>query len=108
MRSGLNNADQYIQLDAEFHLAIGHAAHNLMLYYLLSSIRTSLESSMISIRKVREQQGQIGLEQAAHELIIAAIKLGRAEEASATMHRHLEETASLIRQIEGSVKPSHH
>lgn len=106
MQNSLNQAEQYVQLDAQFHLAIAYAAHNLMLYYLLSSIRTSLESSMVSIRKAREAEGRIGFEQAAHQSILTAIKLGQPEEASANMQHHLDETATLIRQIEGSVKLS--
>lgn len=107
MQSNLNQPEQYPLLDAQFHLAIAYAAHNLMLYYLLSSIRTSLESSMGSIRKAREAQGRIGFEQEAHQTILTAIKLGQPEAASANMQRHLEETAALIRQIESPlpIKP---
>lgn len=59
---------------------------------------------MGSIRKAREAQGRIGFEQEAHQTIFTAIELGQPDVASASMHRHLDETAALIRQIE--VPPS--
>lgn len=104
MQSSLTQAEQYIQLDAQFHLAVAYAAHNLMLYYLLSSIRKALESSMSEIRRAREVHGRVGFEQSAHETILAAIRLGQADEARAGMQLHLDETAALIRQIEGDIK----
>jgi GntR family transcriptional regulator, transcriptional repressor for pyruvate dehydrogenase complex len=100
MRLNLTNADRYINLDAQYHLAIALATHNLMLYYLLSSIRGALEDSMAMIRKKREEQGMLGNEQTAHELIGAEIKQGHAARAGAAMAEHLSETVSLIKKIE--------
>jgi len=100
MRLNLTQANRYINLDAQYHLAIALATHNLMLYYLLSSIRGALEDSMAMIRKKREEQGMLGNEQAAHELILAEIKQGHAAQAGAAMAEHLSETVSLIKKIE--------
>jgi GntR family transcriptional regulator, transcriptional repressor for pyruvate dehydrogenase complex len=102
MGSNLNNAERYIKLDTEFHLTIALASHNLMLHYLVSSIRTSMESTMAQIRRRREQQGMIGSEQNAHETILVEIKRRNARKAGLAMATHLNETLSLIEHIEDS------
>jgi GntR family transcriptional regulator, transcriptional repressor for pyruvate dehydrogenase complex len=100
MAANLHQADHYIHLDAEFHLAIAIATHNLMLHYLVVSSRTALEDTMLTIREKREELGLIGNEQKAHETILAEIKRGDAAKAGAAMANHLTETLSLVEWIE--------
>lgn len=100
MDANLQQASQYIHLDAEFHLAIASATHNLMLQYLIISSRTALEDTMLTIREKREELGLIGNEQQAHRTILDEIKRGDADRAGAAMADHLAETLSLVESID--------
>ena len=100
MPGSLSIATRYIHLDTEFHLAIASATHNLMLNFLIISSRSVLQDAMIAVRQKREELGQVGSEQKAHETIFEAIRQQDMAKAGAAMQSHLQEAVELVKQIE--------
>jgi DNA-binding FadR family transcriptional regulator len=92
MRGYPADFEAYADLDVEFHLLIAGATHNMMMYYLISSIRESLKSVMVEglyRRQTREQLDQV---QVMHEAIFREIKARNIEGAAVAMAIHFDET----------------
>ena len=99
MAQNLHNLETYANLDVEFHLLIAAAARNTMMYYLIGSIRESLEDVVMQGLRSRHSQAELERVQQAHEQIFAAIKAKDADSAAAMMEIHFDEAvAALLRE----------
>jgi GntR family transcriptional repressor for pyruvate dehydrogenase complex len=98
MAKNLHNLETYANLDVEFHLQIAAAARNTMMYYLISSIRESLEGAVLQGLRSRHSQAELERVQQMHELVFEGIKAKDADRAAAMMAVHFDEAvAALLR-----------
>ncbi len=91
MNCQLDNLNNYAGLDVEFHLQVAAAAHNRLLYHLISSIRNSLREVVLAGLQRRERREQLERIQAVHQAIAGAIDCGDAAAAAANMTIHFDE-----------------
>jgi DNA-binding FadR family transcriptional regulator len=95
MREALDDPEQCIALDLEFHLTIASCAHNAMLFYLLKSIREATKSTILEGRS-RKTRKELERVQVIHETIYQAIAEGRADQAASTMETHFDEAVLAV------------
>jgi len=91
MAQNLHNLETYANLDVEFHLLIAAAARNTMMYYLIGSIRESLEDAVLQGLRSRHSQAELERVQQTHELIFEGIKAKNPDRAAAMMTLHFDE-----------------
>ena len=91
MAGALDQPDQYLGFDVQFHLCIARATHNSILYSLLGMIRNYLqewiEGSLAEPAAEVGRRARLSLQE--HEKIVAALRRGRAEEARQAMSAHI-------------------
>lgn len=87
----LDNLENYAELDVKFHLLIAAAAHNQLLYHLISSIRTLLHDVVLTGLQRRERREQLERIQTIHQTIAQAIDQGDPATAGNTMTIHFDE-----------------
>lgn len=98
MAQNLPNLETYANLDVEFHLSIAAAARNTMMYYLIGSIRESLEDVMLQGLRSRQSQAELERVQQMHEMIFEGIKAKDSDRAAEIMTVHFDEAvAALLR-----------
>ena len=87
----LDHLAAYTELDVKFHLFVAVAAHNQLLYHLISSIRHLLEDVVREGLQRRDRREQLERIQTVHETIAQAIERGDSAEASRFMATHFDE-----------------
>ena len=99
MAQNLHNQEAYANLDVEFHLLIADAARNTMMYYLIGSIRESLEDAVLQGLRSRHSQMEFERVQQTHELIFEGIKDRDSDRAAEMMAIHFDEAVvALLRE----------
>lgn len=93
MEKTKNNAQEFVQADVNFHLAIGHAASNGILLNALHLIRNLLQEWVL-----RAVGGKGVAEKACaqHKTLLRAIEAHDAATARKTMQKHLHDMAGLL------------
>lgn len=91
MEAGLESAEQYIEADLQFHLAIARASGNRIALHMMHAIREILRRGLVSLFQV---PGGPERSIAHHRRILEAIAAGDAEAARERMHEHLGAVAS--------------
>ena len=101
MAQNLHNLDTYANLDVEFHLQIAAATCNTMMYYLIGSIRESLEDAVLQGLHSRRVEEELERVQQTHELIFEGIKTKNSDKAAEMMAVHFDEAVmALLRDSE--------
>ncbi|MBN1995210.1 MAG: FadR family transcriptional regulator [Anaerolineae bacterium] len=101
MAQNLHNLEVYANLDVEFHLAIASAASNTMMYFLIGSIRESLEEAILRGLRSRHSDAELERVQETHEMIFEAIKGGNPAQAAKMMAVHFDEAVmALLRECD--------
>ena len=99
MADNLDNLKIYADLDVQFHLRIAAAAQNSMMYYLISSIRESLEEAVLHGLHSRRSQVELERVQQTHHLVFEGIEARDAEAAAEMMAVHFDEAVvALLRE----------
>lgn len=99
MAKNLPNLKLYANLDVQFHLQIAAAARNSMMYYLISSIRESLEEAVLQGLHSRRSQAELERVQQTHEMVFEGIKARDSDAAAEMMVVHFDEaTTALLRE----------
>lgn len=91
MGTRLDKLDAYAELDVEFHLLVAAAAHNLLLFHLISSIRNLLRDVMHEGLQRRQNLEQLERIQTVHANIARAIEQGNPAQAGNAMATHFDE-----------------
>ena len=99
MAQNLQNLDTYANLDVEFHLQIAAATCNTMMYYLIGSIRESLEDSVLQGLHSRRRQAELERVQQTHELIFEGIKAKDSDKAAEMMAIHFDEAVMALLRV---------
>ncbi len=99
MAQSLGDLDTYAKLDVEFHLVIASATGNTMMYFLIGSIRESLEESILRGLHSRRTQAELDRVQQTHEMVYQGIQSGKPELAAEMMAIHFDEAVvALVRE----------
>ena len=96
MANNVHNLETYANLDVEFHLQIAAATCNTMMYYLIGSIRESLEDAVLQGLHSRRRQAELERVQQTHELIFEGIKTKDSERAAEMMGVHFDEAVTAL------------
>ncbi len=104
MAQNLNNLETYANLDVEFHLQIAAATRNTMMYYLISSIRESLEDAVLQGLHSRRRPAELERVQQTHELVFEGIRARDADKAAEMMAIHFDEAVMALLREEDSRK----
>ncbi|SET23298.1 FCD domain-containing protein [Oceanicella actignis] len=94
------NPDEEARLDAEFHMAVVEAAHNVVMLHMMRSMFELLRrgvfynrDALFALRPARDAL----LEQ--HRAIRDAVLAGRPDEARAAVEAHLDYVAAMMREV---------
>lgn len=102
MRVTMQNPEQCIAYDLEFHLAIASATHNSMLYYLLESIRDATKNTILEGRRSRRTDDELERVQVLHDMIYRTIAEGDVVGAGQWMEAHFDDAVlSMARKLSG-------
>jgi len=101
MGQNLENIEAYIRLDVEFHLRIAAASHNVMLVYLIESIRDALRNTIITGLQSRGAVRSVEAIQQTHEELLKTLSAGDVEAARQAMIRHFDEAIEAIANPQG-------
>jgi GntR family transcriptional repressor for pyruvate dehydrogenase complex len=93
MERAINNAEDFLQADIEFHLAVGQAGHNVILMNALLLIRNLLQQWVSSSLKI-EGAARSAFEQ--HKVVFVAIAKKNGAAARVAMQEHLDAMAGLL------------
>jgi GntR family transcriptional repressor for pyruvate dehydrogenase complex len=93
-------ADEYLQADLNFHVAIAKASHNNVLVLVAETIRPLLQSAIIAALEVDPRPE---LCRHHHEEILAAIERKDSGQAADTMTQHLRDIEEMLRQMESNI-----
>lgn len=96
MREAVDDTGAYAQLDVEFHLLVAEAAHNNLLYYLVSGIRDALHDVIREGLNYRLTGDARNLVQFAHEHIVRQIASQNAGGAVEAMTFHFDDALQTI------------
>jgi GntR family transcriptional repressor for pyruvate dehydrogenase complex len=102
MARGLHDLETYANLDVEFHLTIAATTRNTMMFYLISSIRESLEGAVLQGLHSRRSQMELERVQQTHELVFEGIKVRDPEMAAEMMAVHFDEAIEALLREENS------
>jgi DNA-binding FadR family transcriptional regulator len=103
MRAPLDRpADEFVELDQRFHLAVARATHNPSLEIVVEPILRPLRDRMRASLHLAEVAEQAMGE---HEAIATVIGRGDARAAAAAMGAHLTRVSEEIRQLQAA--PAH-
>ena len=102
MAQNLRNLESYANLDVEFHLQIAAAARNSMMYYLISSIRESLEDAVLQGLHSRRSYAELERVQQTHELVFEGIRAKDSDKAAEMMAVHFDEAIVALLREENS------
>ncbi|RME99169.1 MAG: FadR family transcriptional regulator [Chloroflexi bacterium] len=96
MANELGNLEKYAVLDVELHLQIAAAAHNQLLYHLISSVRTMLHNVVLTGLQRRKGRDQLERIQTVHTAIARAIEQSDPGAARDAMAVHFDEAMQFI------------
>lgn len=97
MRDNMHDADAYTRLDVEFHLRLAAAAHNMLLVYLVESIRDTLRNTISAGLQSRGPALNLESIQLAHEALLQTLTASDPAAAVRAMEHHFDEAiASMI------------
>ena len=99
------NAEDEAQLDAQFHMAIIEASHNVVMLHMMRSMYQLLREGVFYNRQVMFKQRttrQLLLDQ--HRAINAALQVRGAEAAKAAVHAHLDYVEDSLRDQQKAQK----
>jgi GntR family transcriptional repressor for pyruvate dehydrogenase complex len=99
------NAEDEAQLDAQFHMAIIEASHNVVMLHMMRSMYQLLREGVFYNRQVMFKQRttrQLLLDQ--HRAINAALQVRDAEAAKAAVHAHLDYVEDSLRDQQKAQK----
>ena len=99
MAHQLDKLESYAELDVEFHLLVAKAAHNQLLYHLISSIRALLRDVVLAGLQRRERREQLERIQAVHETIAHAIAESNPDTAGEAMAVHFDEALQFFTEV---------
>lgn len=100
-RNPLNAPATLAKLDTGFHMAIARAAHNVVLYQVMTGLEGLLEASISgSLAKLYQLPGTPDALNAQHRHIMEAILAGRAEDARTAAIEHLLFVEDRLKRIE--------
>ena len=105
MAQNLHNLEAYANLDVEFHLSIASAASNTMMYFLIGSIRESLEEAILRGLRSRHSDAELERVQETHEMVFEAIKAGNPAQAATMMTVHFDEAVTALLREYTSQEP---
>lgn len=91
-------AEEFIEADTEFHVAIARASHNRIWALLLQLIRALLRTEMLT---VVHKEGRLEAASLDHLEIVRALAARDADGAEAGMERHLSIYRNLVIGIDG-------
>lgn len=81
----------YTEIDLELHLAIASAAHNTMLFHLISSLREVSRDTILAGLRHRHGREQLARVQELHIRLLAEIERGQSQAAGDMMALHFDE-----------------
>ncbi len=89
------------EADAEFHMAIADASHNVALVHVMRGLFNLLRSTIHrNLQKLHQMDGNYDIVYGHHERIFQAIMEGRVEEARASAHLHIKFVDATIRELQ--------
>jgi DNA-binding FadR family transcriptional regulator len=91
MRANLHDPVAYSDLDLDLHLRIASASRNMMLYYLVESIRQQLHDTILEGMRRRNSAEEYERVQVLHEELLEALRRGAALQAGQAMAQHFDE-----------------
>lgn len=91
MRENMGDVETYTRLDVEFHLRLAAASHNMLLVYLVESIRDTLRNSISAGLQSRGSSLHLEGIQEAHEALLKTLAAGDAAAAVRAMEHHFDE-----------------
>lgn len=81
---------EFLALDAQFHLALADASGNTVVAAMMAGLRSSIESYVVSgLERIRDWDAMAARLRNEHRAIIAAILSGDAAGARTTVHDHI-------------------
>jgi DNA-binding FadR family transcriptional regulator len=96
MGTNLGDLEAYTRLDVEFHLRIAAASHNMILLYLVESIREALRSTIAAGLQSRGSLLQVAIIQHTHERLLQALVESNTQEAMQIMAQHFDEAIEAL------------
>lgn len=82
--------DEFLALDAQFHLALAEASGNAVVAAMMAGLRTSIEGYVrTGAASIADWQGTMTRLRAEHRAIVAAIERHDADEARGLVHEHI-------------------
>jgi DNA-binding FadR family transcriptional regulator len=91
MRTHLDDQEKYSVLDLALHLRIASASRNMMVYYLVESIRQQLHDTIREGMRRRMPGDEYERVQVLHEALVQALELGDPHQAGSAMAQHFDE-----------------
>lgn len=95
MRENMNSAEDFAELDVQFHLMIAHATHNRTMVHLLESLRGAIRDAIREGLKKRLTPEQMEKVQLDHEKLVAAMLQRDQVAAQKALSNHFDELADL-------------
>lgn len=103
-KNAIDNGENGVKFDDEFHLAIAKASHNRVLSMVMQLINDSLSTSREATMKIDGQPAKTVCD---HEEILNAIVSGDSEKAGIAMKKHLKKAKNnIVSQINGKKEKS--
>jgi DNA-binding FadR family transcriptional regulator len=93
MRACLHDPVAYSALDLNLHLRIASASRNMMLYYLVESIRQQLHDTILEGMRRRNSAAEYERVQVLHEELLEALERGAPLAAGQAMAQHFDEAS---------------
>lgn len=103
MDSNSLTPEEFLTLDARFHLALAEASGNLVVSAMMAGLRNSIESYVIlGIPTIADWAAEARQLRAEHRSILAAISQRDSSTASARVHSHISDYYALTRLTDHS------
>jgi DNA-binding FadR family transcriptional regulator len=96
MREHLYDPNEYTELDIKLHFLIASASRNMLMLYLIQSIRDVLRSTIKEGLRSRFSEAQIRRVQELHEAVVDAVTAQDAATAGSAMAAHFDDAIDAI------------
>lgn len=96
MHQHLHDSDEYTELDLRFHFLIASASRNMLMLYLIQSIRDVLRSTIQEGLRSRFTEAQVIRVQELHQSIVDAVTARDASAAAQAMSAHFDDAIDAI------------
>ena len=96
MRDHMGDLETYTRLDVEFHLRVAAASHNMLLVYLVESIRDTLRNTVTAGLQSRGPRLHLESIQEAHEALLQTITAGDPAASVRAMEHHFDEAIAAM------------